>query len=153
MSAFLLGPKLASLYCVGPADTRLADAFSHACGFTRMPMHLPPRMRVHTHTSLVASLLEVPSHWLLLSRHTTAGAGQAPALACLSASPVTMQSWQCMPSVWHHCPCPTHVAAHTTTGVCPVPMQLQHIGIHGVVALFLYMPVVLSPTRHCVTVT
>ncbi len=48
MLAFLSGQKLASLYCIGPADTCRADAFPHACGFTCMPMHLPTHACLHT---------------------------------------------------------------------------------------------------------
>jgi hypothetical protein len=110
---------------------------------------ISPRMHVYTHASLVASSLEVPSHWLLLSRHAIAGAGQAPALAWLLARPVTMQLRQRTPLFWRHCPCCTRDAACITTGVLS-PTRWRVMATWPLVVWLVWR---LCLCRHCTGVT
>ncbi len=131
--AILLGSKLASLYCVGLADTRLANAFTHAYGVTIIVGGPIPLAAIVMARNCGGRLGSCHGQFVGLSRDDAIAAAHA--------------------TVRHRCLCCTCIAACIITGICSVPTQSRHIGIHGVVALILYMPVALSPTRNHVTVT
>jgi hypothetical protein len=128
-----LGSKLASLYCVGLADTCLANAFTHACGVTII---------VGDPIPLAAIVMAGNCGGRLGSCHGKfVGSSRDDAIAAVHAT------------VRHRCLCCTCIAARIITGIYSVPTQSRHAGVHGVVALILYMPVALLPTWHHITVT
>jgi hypothetical protein len=131
--AFLLGSKLASLYCVGLADARLADAFTHACGVTIVVGGPIPLAAIVMARNCGGRLGSCHGRFVGSSRDNAIAAAHA--------------------TVRHCCLCCTYVAARIITGICSVPMQSQHVSVHGIVALILYMPMALSPTQHHVTLT
>jgi hypothetical protein len=121
------------LYCVGLADKCQADAFTHACGVTivvRGPIPLAAIIMAHNCGGQLGSC-----HGLFV------GSSRDDAIAAGT------------PLVRHHCLCCTCVAARIIIGICSVQTQSRHVGVHGVVALVLYMPVALLPTRHHNTMT
>jgi hypothetical protein len=93
---------------------------SHACVFTCTANASPPACGFLQTQALLPLSSEVPSHWLLSLRNAIAGASQAPAVAWLSACPVTTQLRRRTPSVWRCCPCCTCIATRITTSICPV---------------------------------